>query len=131
MLDPSTQAFPHLTESQIARLRAVGKVRKVVPGEILFQPDATSIPFFVLLSGAMDIVQPQLDGERHIVTHGPGQFTGEITMISGQRSLARGRVKEAGEFLQISADDLRGNVARDVELSDIFMRAFILRRIGT
>ena len=130
MLDPSTQAFPHLTESQIARLRAVGKVRKVVPGEILFQPDATSIPFFVLLSGAMDIVQPQLEGERHIVTHGPGQFTGEITMISGQRSLARGRVKEAGEFLQISADDLRGIVARDVELSDIFMRAFILRRIA-
>ncbi|MEY2413219.1 MAG: thioredoxin reductase [Acidobacteriaceae bacterium] len=130
VLDPTTQAFPHLTEAQIARLRSVGKIRKVEPGEILFEPDATNVPFFVLLTGSMDIVQPNLDGERFIVTHGPGQFTGEITMISGQRSLARGRVSKAGEFLQISANDLRGIVARDVELSDIFMRAFILRRIA-
>ena len=51
-------------------------------------------------------------------------------MISGQRSLVRGRVTEAGEFLEIAAEGLRSLVARDAELSEIFMRAFILRRLA-
>jgi len=129
-LDANTQAFPILTAAQIGRLRPVGKLRKVEPDEILFQSDDTQIPFFVLLSGSMDIVQPALTGERAIAKHGPGEFTGEITMISGQRSLVRGRVTEAGEFLEISGDGLRSLVAKDAELSEIFMRAFILRRLA-
>src|SRR5258708_11279665 len=129
-LDARTQAFPVLTDAQIARLRSGGKLRKVVPGEILFQPGDTNVPFFVLLSGSMEIVQPDLIGEQPIATHGPGEFTGEIMMISGQRSLVRGRVTEAGEFLEINGDGLRTLVARDAELSEIFIRAFILRRIA-
>jgi thioredoxin reductase (NADPH) len=104
-LDASTQSFPKLTEAQIDRLRPYGKVRKVQPGEILFRPDDTQVPFFVVLSGRMEIVQPDLTGERAVAAHGPGEFTGEMTMISGQRSLVLGRVTEAGEFLEISADD--------------------------
>ena len=129
-LDARTQAFPILTETQIARLRPASKLRKVKPGDILFQPDDTEVPFFVLLSGSMEIVQPDLKGERLIATHSPGGFTGEITMISGQRCLVRGRVTGAGEFLEIPAEGLRSLVARDAELSEIFMRAFILRRLA-
>ena len=129
-LDASTQAFPVLTTAQITRLRPGGKSRKVEPNEILFQPDDTQVPFFVLLSGSMEIVQPNLIGERPIAKHGPGEFTGEITMISGQRSLVRGRVTVGGEFLEISGDGLRSIVAKDAELSEIFMRAFILRRLA-
>ena len=129
-LDARTQAFPILTETQIRRLRPGGKVRNVKPGEILFEPDDTRVPFFVLLSGSMEIVQPDLASERQIATHGAGEFTGEITMISGQRCLVRGRVTDAGEFLEISPDGLRSVVASDAELSEIFMRAFILRRLA-
>jgi thioredoxin reductase (NADPH) len=129
-LDAHTQTFPVLTETQIDRFRAAGHVRKVEQGEILFAPNDLDVPFFVLLSGAMEIVQPDLNGERPVTTHRPGQFTGEITMISGQRCLVRGRVTEAGEFLQLSGDALREVVARDAELSEILMRAFILRRLA-
>ncbi|MGA8200264.1 MAG: cyclic nucleotide-binding domain-containing protein, partial [Candidatus Sulfotelmatobacter sp.] len=107
------EAFPVLTPDQINRVRAASKVRKVEVGDILFEPGDSNIPFFVLLSGSLEIVQPGLQGERLIVKHGPGQFTGEITMISGRASLARGRVTEAGEFLEMSSDDLRTLVARD------------------
>ncbi len=129
--DPRTQAFPTLTEAQINRIRPVGKLRKVEPGEILFEPNDTEIPFFVMLSGTMEIVQPDLSGERPIVKHdAPGEFTGEMAMISGARCLVRGRVTEAGEFLEVSAGGLRSLVAKDAELSEIFMRAFILRRLA-
>jgi thioredoxin reductase (NADPH) len=77
----------------------------------------------------MDIVQPDLAGERTVATHGPGEFTGEMTMISGRSALVRGRVTEPGEFLELGGDGLRSLVARDAELSEIFMRAFILRRL--
>jgi thioredoxin reductase (NADPH) len=129
-LDARTQSFPVLTASQIDRIRPLGRVRKVQPGELIFEPDDREIPFFVLLSGAMEIVQPGMDGERPVATHGPGEFTGEMTMISGQRSLVRGRVTEPGEFLELSGDAMRTLVARDAELSEILMRAFILRRLA-
>lgn len=129
-LDSRTQAFPVLTTAQIQRLRPEGKLRKVEPGEIVFEPGDSDVPFFVLLSGNLQVVQPDLKGEREIVTHGAGEFTGEMTMISGQRCLVRGRVTAGGEFLEISADGLRALVARDAELSDMFMRAFILRRLA-
>jgi thioredoxin reductase (NADPH) len=127
--DVRGEAFPALTAEQIDRLRPTSKVRHVNVGDILFEPGDIDIPFFVLLSGRMDIVQPDRQGERLIVTHEPGGFTGEITMISGRSSLARGRVTEAGEFLEMSSGDLRAVVARDAELSEILMRAFILRRV--
>ncbi|HEY2546245.1 MAG TPA: FAD-dependent oxidoreductase [Candidatus Acidoferrum sp.] len=123
------EAFPVLTAEQINRIRPLSKVRKVNAGEILLEPGDLDIPFFVLLSGTMEIVQPDIYGERLIVSHDAGEFTGEITMISGRRGLVRGRVTNAGEFLEMSSSQLRTLVARDAELSEIFMRAFILRRV--
>ncbi|MGA7218549.1 MAG: FAD-dependent oxidoreductase [Candidatus Sulfotelmatobacter sp.] len=123
------EAFPTLTPEQINRIRPLSKLRHVEAGEILFEPGDSDVPFFVLLSGSMEIVQPDRRGERPIVTHEPGSFTGEITMISGRLCLVRGRVTSPGEFLEMNNQDLRTLVARDAELSEIFMRAFILRRV--
>src|SRR3984957_17178190 len=86
------EAFPVLTAEQINRIRPLSKVRKVKVGDILFEPGDTDIPFFVLLSGSMEIVQPYPHAERLIVNHDAGEFTGEMTMISGRRGLVRGRV---------------------------------------
>jgi thioredoxin reductase (NADPH) len=128
-LDPHTQAFPTLTPAQIGRIREIAKLRGVRSSEILFEPGDTNVPFFVLLSGAMEIVQPGINGERLVATHGPGEFTGELTMISGRRCLVRGRVTEPGELLELGGDCLRILIGRDAELSEILMRAFILRRL--
>ena len=128
-LDARTQAFPVLTAAQIDRVLPMGKVRQVQTGEILFEPGDTNVPFFVLLSGRMEIVQPDLTGERPIATHGRGEFTGEMTMISGHRCLVLGRTTEPGEFLELTGDGLRSLIAKDAELSEIFMKAFILRRL--
>ncbi len=123
------RAFPALTEEQIDRIRPLGRIRQVRSGDILIKPGDTVIPFYVLLSGRMEIVQPSLDGERMIALHEPGGFTGEMTMLSGARSQVVGRVSEGGEFLELGPENLRVLVARDAELSEILMRAFILRRL--
>jgi len=128
-LDARTQIFPTLTASQIDRIRPQGHVRHVDRGEILFDVGDTNIPFFVILSGSMEVVQPGLDGERPITVHRAGGFTGELTMISGRRIFVRGRVIEPGDFIELTGDALRSLIAKDAELSEIFMRAFILRRL--
>ena len=128
-LDESTQMFPSLTSAQTERIRAVSKVRKIERGDVLFQPGDTAVPFFVLLSGTLEILQPDIRGEKIITTHYAGEFTGELSMISGQRCLVLGRVGEAGEVLELSTDGLRALIGRDAELSEIIMRAFILRRL--
>jgi thioredoxin reductase (NADPH) len=128
-LEPGTQRSPALTPAQIDRLRPGAKHRKVEPGEILFSPGDMGVPFFVFLSGGMEIVQPSVTGERLITRHHGSGFTGELSMISGQKCLVLGRVTEAGEVLELSPEGLRTVVARDAELSEIIMRAFILRRL--
>ncbi|MFZ0178521.1 MAG: SDR family NAD(P)-dependent oxidoreductase, partial [Candidatus Dormiibacterota bacterium] len=70
-----------------------------------------------------------LTGERPITVHRAGGFTGELTMISGRRIFVRGRVIEPGDFVELTGDALRSLIAKDAELSEIFMRAFILRRL--
>jgi thioredoxin reductase (NADPH) len=128
-LDQKTQAFPKLTPSQIDRIRPYGKVRPVSASDILFNVGDEHMPMFIVLSGIMEVVQPTCSGERELVKHEPGGFSGEINMISGRRSLAQGRVAEAGEFLEVSRESLRSLIAKDAELSEIFMRAYILRRL--
>jgi thioredoxin reductase (NADPH) len=129
VLDARTQMFPRLTAAQIDRLRPHGKIRAVQPGDVLFQPGETAVPMFVLLSGSMEIVQPTFSGERPITGHAPSEFTGEVSMISHQRCLVLGRATEAGEFLELNSSQLQSVIGRDAELSEIFMRAFILRRL--
>ncbi len=128
-LDRRGEEFPVLTPAQIDRVRPYGKVRPVEAGEVLFEPGTLGMSCFVVLSGKLDIAMSGITGERVFVTYGPGQFSGEVVLISGARSLARGRVAEAGEFLEVSAESLRSLIAKDAELSDIFMRAFLMRRI--
>jgi thioredoxin reductase (NADPH) len=128
--DPQAEAFPVLTLAQIARIQPYGNVRSVEAGEILFEPGKLGMSCFVVLSGKLDIAMLGLSGEQVFVTYGPGQFSGEVVLISGARAISRGRVAEPGEFLELNADALRTLIAKDAELSDIFMRAFLLRRVA-
>jgi thioredoxin reductase (NADPH) len=129
-LDYKTQMFPTLTAAQIDRIRPWAKLRTVQAGEVLFKPGDESVPFFVLLSGSLEILQPGPLRETSVVTHVAGGFAGEITTMSGQRAFMLGRVASAGEFLQVQHEDFRTLIGRDAELSETFLRAFILRRIA-
>ncbi|HEV8245276.1 MAG TPA: FAD-dependent oxidoreductase, partial [Polyangiaceae bacterium] len=99
-------------------------------GEVLAEVGEQNASFFVVLSGKLEIVQPMGDHEEPIVVHGPGNFTGEINMLSARRSLARARMASDGAVIAVDRDQLRTLVQRDSELSEILMRAFILRRVA-
>jgi thioredoxin reductase (NADPH) len=128
-MDRAAQTFPTLTPAQMERIAAVGKRLKTPAGEVLFDVGDQNTRFFVVLSGKIEILQPVGDVERPIVVHQAGQFTGEINMLSARRSLVRARTVEPSELIVADRDALRALVQRDAELSEIFLRAFILRRV--
>jgi thioredoxin reductase (NADPH) len=121
--------FPKLTQVQMDRLRHFGLVRDLDADAIVFEQGESHVPFFVLLSGRMAIVQPSAGTERVIVVHEAGEFTGETNMLSGGRTLVRGRMLTPGQVLEIAPAALRAIVQTEPELSDVLMRAFISRRL--
>jgi thioredoxin reductase (NADPH) len=121
--------FPKLTLAQIGRIAAHGRTRSVQPGDVLIEQGDTSVPFFVVITGEVEIVRPFGTNETLITIHGDGEFTGEVNMLSGRRSLVRARASRQGKVIELDHLDLLGLVQTDAELSDILMRAFILRRV--
>src|SRR3954470_9043743 len=130
VMDRAAQMFPLLTPAQIERVSTVGVRREVRAGEILIEAGDQNTRFFVVLSGALEVVRPVGDREEPVGVHGAGQFTGEINMLSARRSLVRTRAVGDGSVIAVDRDELRAIVQRDPELSEILMRAFILRRVA-
>jgi thioredoxin reductase (NADPH) len=124
------ERFPTLTPAQIARIATIATRRPMRLGEVLVEQGEPISGVFVVLSGALEVVRPGLSGDDLIQVHRAGQFTGEVNVLSGRRALVRARVIEAGEVLALDAEGLRKIVQGDTDLSDLFMRAFILRRLG-
>jgi thioredoxin reductase (NADPH) len=122
------RVFPTLTRSQIDRLAARGRRRAITGGEVLIEVGQRPVPFFVVLSGALQVLRPAGTTETLIVTHRAGQFSGEGTMLTGRRAIARTRVSESGEAIELARDQLLAVIQTDTELSELFMRAFVLRR---
>jgi thioredoxin reductase (NADPH) len=50
--------FPKLTPAQINRIAGHGHVRSVQSGEVLIEQGDTSVPFFVVTTGEVEIVRP-------------------------------------------------------------------------
>jgi thioredoxin reductase (NADPH) len=121
--------FPKLTPEQIRRIAAYGRMRSVQPGEVLIEQGDTSVPFFVVIIGEVEIVRPFDAHETLVTVHGYGEFTGEVNMLSGRRSFFRARVTKPGKVIELDHQQMLSVVQTDAELSDILMRAFILRRV--
>ena len=87
------------------------------------------MPFFVVTAGQIEIIRPTGLGETMVAVHHPGQFTGEVNMISGRRALFGRASREPGEVIELDREQMLALVQTDAELSEILMRAFILRRV--
>ena len=121
--------FPKLTPAQISRIVVHGHIRSVQTGEVLLEQGDTSVPFFVLTTSEVEIVRPLGAHETLITVHDSGEFTGEVNILSGRRSLVRARATKSGEVIELDHQQMLALIQTDAELSDILMRAFILRRV--
>src|SRR3954451_8691115 len=124
------QIFPKLTSEQILRIEArEGDMRDVRAGEVLAEQGDSAVSFFVVVSGELEVVRPSGAVETLVTIHGPGEFTGEVNMLSGRRSIVRIRATKPGKVIQLNHQNVINLLQSDAELGEIIMRAFILRRV--
>src|SRR3989475_7074567 len=124
-----SEMFPVLTPAQQARVLAHGQRRTVEQSEIVVELNDHVTKFFVVISGQLHILQVSNNQEHVVAICNPGMFTGELNVLSGRRGLVRIRAAEKSELIEIEREALQALVETDSELSDIFLRAFILRRL--
>ena len=121
------EIFPKLTPEQFARVAALARERSLQDGDTLWTQGDLNPPFFVVVEGKVAI----LSGSDELVTvHHPGEFTGDVDLLSDRPVVVRGRARGATRVLELAPDRLRALVQTDSDLSDVFLRAFILRRLA-
>jgi thioredoxin reductase (NADPH) len=119
---------PTLSSEQIERIRCVAQVRHVRNGEILYEPSQPDVPLFIVLEGTVSITRTG-EEDKVLAVREVGQFTGEMSVISGNRSLLTARVTADGVLLELTRENVLALMAKDTELGEILMGAFVARRL--
>lgn len=121
-------AFPVLGEPDLAALTRRGHLRDVRAGEVLFAEGDKNFCFYVVVEGAVAIVEHSTKDEKLVRMHLPGEFTGDVDMLSGRSALITARVEQNGKLLEMSTSELRHAVDEIPELGETILRAFLTRR---
>jgi thioredoxin reductase (NADPH) len=120
-------AFPQLNEAELALVKSVATSCDYSEGETIFRPGQAEIDFYVVESGGMEIRNPADDG-RLIVTHKPGQFSGDIDVLTGRPVLVTAVAHGATRLLRVPNNQLRALLNRLPSLGEKLIVAFTHRR---
>ena len=117
--DLLTAAATTLTAAQFERAAAYGTVEHVAAGDLLYDVGEANLDLFLCGTATLS------DRFR---TYGPGGFTGELTLLTGQTRNQSVRVDAAGTVHKIGHAAFRRLMAQQTDLSDVFLRTFLARR---
>ena len=123
---PHEGTFPKLTDEQRARIAVFARERRFSDGELLWDQGDDGRPLYVVLEGKITILS---GADVFVTAHEPGQFSGDVDMLAGRPAVVRGRAAGDTRVLELPAPRLRSLVQTDPELSEIFLKAFIYRRL--
>jgi thioredoxin reductase (NADPH) len=121
--------FPKLDDGQIAQLAAFGQQRDAQEHEVILERGDLHHGIFVVLSGRIEVLRVSAESETALHVLGRGEFTGDVNLLSGRGTLIRARALEASTLLEIDRANLRHIMQTDAALGQIFLNAFVLRRV--
>ncbi|WAC73357.1 FAD-dependent oxidoreductase [Roseateles sp. SL47] len=125
------QMFPTLGMADMARVARFGQLRRYSAGEWVVRTGEEGMGMLLVLSGEVAITQrDSLGHSTPIVTHGPGQFMGEVGQLSGRPALVDAQAQSEVEAIEVSPPQLRALLIAEADLGERLTRAFILRRVG-
>jgi thioredoxin reductase (NADPH) len=126
---PLSNTNPVLNASVIERVSKYGISSKVAEGTVVVHQGDPMERFLVVVDGELAVEQSHRGGTERVLTHRAGQFFGDIHSLSGRPSLVAGRMISSGHIITLDRPSLQRLMQNDSEVGEIFMRAFILRRI--
>jgi thioredoxin reductase (NADPH) len=128
-LDPDDPTlFPRLTPEQVEYLGEIGTHQSFATGEEVFEHGSRETPLYVVQSGALDIIERRPEGDRYFTQCREGTFAADISMFTGEPTLAAGVAAGATSLLALPPEDVRRVVATEAELGDLLLRTMVERR---
>jgi thioredoxin reductase (NADPH) len=129
-LDLNLVAFPKLTSEQIAEIAECSRAsrRHYATGDTLFRVGDRDFPFFIVESGQVEIIDTAGDTPKVLRTHGPGDFTGDVSHLTGRPAIVTAVAATPCDVVAIPGDALRELLNVCPSLGDIILKAFIERR---
>jgi thioredoxin reductase (NADPH) len=125
------QTFPQLSEEHLQRLGKFGEARDYPAGTFLFRRGERSVDFFVVIEGAVEILDSGTGRETQVIhSHQGRQFTGELDLFNDREILVDGRTSVDSRIIRVPRSAFRKMIEAEPEIGEIIMRAFILRRVG-
>ena len=123
-------AFPTLDDAQVSEFeRCTNATKKLYrDGQTLISMGDRDFKFYIVKSGEVEIVDHSGDKPKTVVVHGKGQFTGDVSHLTGRSSIVSAVARGDCEVDEVSRDALRGALNQCPVLSDIILQAFIARR---
>jgi thioredoxin reductase (NADPH) len=112
-------------------MRRFGNLRSFAAGESLWTVGQVAPGLMVILAGKVAVTErDQFDNHKPIAVHGPGNFLGELELLSGRAALVDANAQEPLEALIIPSERLRALMIAEAELGERNMRALIWRRVA-
>lgn len=99
-------AFPELTLSEIELLRTLGESVEFGDGAVIFRAGDAELDLFVVEAGAIEIRNPA-DHDSIVTTHVPGEFAGDIDLLTGRPVIVVGIARGATRLLRVPHSRLR------------------------
>src|SRR4051794_11381227 len=99
-------AFPRLSPAELAVLKPLATAHDYKDGETVFHAGQADIDLFVVESGQIDILNPT-EGNRLLVTHAPGQFSGDIDLLTGRPVIVTGVARGRSRIWRVPGSHLR------------------------
>ncbi|MEV6304568.1 FAD-dependent oxidoreductase [Actinoplanes sp. NPDC051861] len=121
---------PRLDDEQFRRLAAYGEPERAESGRRLYVTGDDTYDLFLLRSATVDIVREAttIEPERRVYQGHPGDFLGELSLLTGQHVYLTARVVGAGTVIRVGAEGLRRVLAEQVDIADVLIAAFRARR---
>ena len=125
--DPSDRRFPVFPPDVLEELSEFGERRELAAGDVLYRAGQSNSDFFVLIEGEVEVVRDD-ESQELVVVYTPGQFIGELGLVTGQRTFLTARSTQNGAALVIPRDSFRRLMATKPTISDSIFGALIARR---
>jgi thioredoxin reductase (NADPH) len=119
------EIFPVLTPEQVGRIAPFAREKTFENGSILWDWGVRHNPMFVVVEGEIAVFS---GADQFVTAHRPGEFSGDVDLLSGRPTVVRAKARGVTRVFELAQDHLRRLVQTDAELSEIFLRAFMLRR---
>ncbi len=122
-------AFPKLTEAEFETVAALAKVCSFKDGEAIFEAGQRGLPFYVVESGEIAIVDESRAESKIVAIHGPREFTGDVSLLTDRPAIVSAYAKGACRAYCVSQVELRRVIQELPDLSDKLLDAFQTRRL--